>query len=110
MYWNNLDIEKEILLGEDSSRQFKEKIDRADKLAKEMCAMSNSKGGIIYIGVKDDSTIIGISREEIAKYNQLISNAANENIKPPIYPQTKIVEIEGKLILLINVSEGPSKP
>ena len=53
--------QKEILLGEDSSRQFKEKIDKADKLAKEMCAMSNSKGGIIYIGIKDDSTIVGIT-------------------------------------------------
>ena len=34
MDWNNLDVEKEILLGEDSSRQFQEKIDKADKLAK----------------------------------------------------------------------------
>jgi ATP-dependent DNA helicase RecG len=110
MDWNNVDIKKELSLGEDSSRQFKEKIEKADKLAEEMCAMSNSRGGVIYIGVKDDNSIAGITQQEIVQYNQLISNASNENIKPAIYPRTKIAELDGKLVLLINVSEGPSKP
>ncbi len=110
MDWNNTeDIKKDIALGEDSLRQFKEKIDSA-KLAKEICAMSNSRGGVIYIGVKDDNTISGLSAKDIAEYNQLISNVSNENIKPPVYPQTKNVEIDGKMILLIKVSEGTSKP
>ncbi len=107
---NNINFQKEISLGEDSSRQFKEKLDKASEIAKEMCAMSNSKGGIIYVGVKDNNTISGLDQKEISQYNQLISNASNENIKPAIYPQTKIIELEGKLILLINISEGPSKP
>lgn len=110
MDWNNLDIKKEIALGEDSSRQFKEKIDTAARLAEEMCAMSNSRGGIIYVGVKDNNTVNGLTQQEIAHYNQFISNASNENIKPAIYPQTKTAEVDGKLILLINISEGPSKP
>ncbi len=111
MDWNiTADIKKEIALGEDSSRQFKEKIDSAAKLAEEMCAMSNSRGGIIYVGVKDNSTVNGLTQQEVAQYNQFISNASNENIKPAIYPQTKTAEVEGKLILLINISEGPSKP
>jgi ATP-dependent DNA helicase RecG len=110
MDFNSTDINKEISLGEDSSRQFKEKIVTAAKLAEEMCAMSNSRGGIIYVGVKDNNIISGLSQHEIAEYNQFISNASNENIKPAIYPQTKIIDIEGKLVLLINVSEGPSKP
>ena len=72
--------------------------------------MSNSRGGIIYVGVKDNNTISGLSQQEISQYNQYISNSANENIKPAIYPQTEIKEIDNKLILLIKVSEGPSKP
>ncbi len=104
------DIAKEISLGEDSSRQFKVKIDTAAKLAEEICAMSNSRGGVIYVGVKDNNTISGLSQQEIAQYNQYISNASNENIKPAIYPQTKIIEMDGKLVLLIQVSEGPAKP
>jgi ATP-dependent DNA helicase RecG len=104
------DIAKEISLGEDSSRQFKVKIDTAAKLAEEMCAMSNSRGGVIYVGVKDNNTISGLSQQESAQDNQYISNASNENIKPAIYPQTKIIEMDGKLVLLIQVSEGPAKP
>lgn len=110
MDFNDADIKKEISLGEDSSRQFKERIDSAAKLAEEMCAMSNSRGGIIYVGVKDNNSVAGLSQVQISQYNQFISNASNENIKPAIYPQTKIIDIDGKLVLLINVSEGPSKP
>ena len=109
MNWNNLDILKEISLGEDTFRQFKQKMETAAKLAEEMCAMSNSRGGTIYIGISDKKEIIGLTEQEVSQYNQFVSNAANENIKPPIYPETKIVEIDGKLLLIINISEGTAK-
>jgi ATP-dependent DNA helicase RecG len=110
MDWNNLDIASEIKLGEDSSRQFKVQLDTAAKLAEELCAFSNSRGGIIYVGVADNSTISGITQADIAQYNQLISNASNDILKPAIYPLTKVAEVEGKLVLLINVPSGTSKP
>jgi ATP-dependent DNA helicase RecG len=75
-----------------------------------MCAMSNSSGGTIYIGVNDDCIIEGISPEEVRRYNAWISDAASQLIRPAIYPQTQIIEIDGKIILLIEVSEGSSKP
>ena len=110
MNWDSLDILKEISLGEDSTKQFKQSIENADKLGREFCAFSNSNGGIIYIGVKDDNTILGISKEELAKYNQLIANAATNNVKPAIYPLTKVVELDGKILLLVQVPEGSFKP
>ncbi|MDB5284585.1 MAG: ATP-dependent helicase [Bacteroidota bacterium] len=110
MNWDDLNIKKEISLGEDSTRQFKVKLESAAKLAEEMCALSNSQGGIIYIGVSDDNKIVGITQKEIREYNQFISNASNENIKPAIYPVTMTKEVDGKQILLIYVSQGPSKP
>ena len=107
---NEAEILKEIRLGEDSSRQFKVKINNQAHIALEMCAMSNSLGGIIYIGVNDDCTIEGISQEEVRKYNSWISDAASQLIRPAIYPQTRTVEVEGKLLMLVEVSEGTSKP
>src|ERR1035437_10022396 len=104
------EILEEISLGEDSSRQFKVKLNNAVQIAIEMCAMSNSAGGIIYIGVKDDNTIAGINPDEVRKYNSWIADAASQLIRPSIYPQTQTLKIEGKLILLIEVSEGVSKP
>lgn len=104
------EIKYEIRLGEDSTRQFKVKLNNPAHIALEMCAMSNSLGGIIYIGVNDDCTIEGISPEEVRKYNSWISDAASQLIRPAIYPQTRTVEVEGKLLMLIEVSEGTSKP
>lgn len=104
------EIKQEISLGEDSSRQFKVKLNNPTHIALEMCAMSNSSGGVIYVGVKDDCTIEGLSPEEIRKFNSWIADAASQLIRPAIYPQTQVVQIEGKMILLIEVSEGVSKP
>lgn len=104
------EIKYEIRLGEDSSRQFKVKLNNPAHIALEMCAMSNSLGGIIYIGVNDDCTIEGISQDEVRKYNSWISDAASQLIRPAIYPQTRTVEVEGKLLMLVEVSEGTSKP
>lgn len=110
MNWDNIDIKKEVALGEDSTRQFKVQLDSAAKLAEEMCAFSNSLGGIIYVGVSDEGDIKGLTQADISKYNQLISNAANEILKPAVYPLTKIIEVEGKLVLLINIPTGTAKP
>lgn len=104
------EIKNEISLGEDSSRQFKEKLNNAMQIALEMCAMSNSAGGIIYIGVKDNNTITGLSAAEIHYYNQFISAAASDHIRPSIYPKTQIVQVDGKALLLIEISEGVAKP
>jgi len=104
------EIKNEISLGEDSSRQFKLKFDKAPKLADEMCAFSNSSGGIIYVGVTDDNTIVGLTDEQVRLFNQWVGSASNELIRPSIYPQTQIIKIDGKTLLLIIVPEGTSKP
>ncbi|MBV5348791.1 putative DNA binding domain-containing protein [bacterium] len=104
------EIKNEIRLGEDSIRQFKVKLNNPAHVAIEMCAMSNSSGGTIYVGVKDDCTIEGLSSEEVRKYNSWIADAASQLIRPAIYPLTQTVEIDSKLLLLIEVSEGASRP
>lgn len=107
---NTEEILNDIALGEDSSRQFKLKLNNAQQLAKEMCAMSNSRGGEIYVGVDDEGIVAGIASEDLRKYNQWISAAANEMIRPAIYPHTKSFEIDKKVILVISLSDGVSKP
>ncbi len=104
------EIKHEISLGEDSSRQFKVKLNNQVHIALEMCAMSNSSGGVIYVGVNDDCTIEGLSSEDVRKYNSWVSDAASQLIRPAIYPQTRTIQIDGKLLMLIEVSEGTSKP
>ncbi len=107
---NKSEILERISLGEDSYTQFKTNITNAEKLAGELVAFSNAKGGILFIGVDDNGKITGISNKDIKKLNQLIGNVINSNIVPPIYPLVKIETINDKKIILIEVLEGANKP
>ena len=107
---NNAEIRLEISKGEDSFRQFKEKISSIDQLTAEIVAFANSQGGDIFVGVNDDGQISGIDKEEIKRLNQWISNATAQKIEPPLFVQTQNVRIDNKLLMLIGVPQGNNKP
>lgn len=96
--------------GEDSQNQFKKNINNADSLAAEMVAFSNGQGGSIFIGVDDDGSISGLTKEDIQRLNQMVSNAASQNVTPAINPATQNIEIDGKFILVLEVPKGINKP
>lgn len=100
-----------IQKGESSTVQFKVRIYDAYKTGTEMVAFSNTKGGLLVIGV-DDKTgdINGLSFDELQSTNQLLANAASDNVKPTIYIFTETVEIDNKNIVVAHISEGISKP
>ena len=77
------DLKSSVALGEDSRRQFKQDISNADSLAAEMAAFANSEGGTIFIGVTDEGTLPGLDKADVARVNQLISNAASQNVRSP---------------------------
>jgi len=104
-----------IQLGETSRVQFKRKFDNQDKIASEMMAFANSKGGLLLFGI-DDKTgeVIGLDYKEIQKTSNKISTIANELIKPQIHIFSEVIVIdiksEKKNILLITIDEGVAKP
>lgn len=105
-----LEILERIEMGEDSTTQFKEKINNNTSLAEEMVAFSNALGGLIIVGVKDNGEISGLSSDDIRRLNNMISNVASEHVKPPINPLTKTLKIADKILLLIDIKQGINKP
>lgn len=105
-----LELIERISNGEDSYTQFKENITNNDKLAEELVAFSNSKGGVLIIGVTDNNDIAGLSDDDIRRLNQLVGNVINSNITPPIYPIPEIKIIEQKKLLIVTVEDGSNKP
>lgn len=101
-----------IARGEDSRTQFKKAQDvtNAKSLAGEMAAFANSKGGRILIGIDDTGSVIGLSPEDIRRINQLISNTATDSVRPSINPETENIPVGGKVVMVVTVSEGISKP
>jgi len=99
-----------ISRGEDSRHQFKSDVTNAESLAAEIVAFSNSGGGSIFIGVRDDGRVCGLSARDVQRINQLISNAASQNVRPPVNPLTEVIPHSDGNVMVVEVPEGISKP
>lgn len=101
----------QIAGGEDSTCQFKADIRNAESLASEMAAFANSDGGTLYIGVADDGSLPGLTRADVSRINQLISNAASQLVRSPLAVHTEnVVLSNGNVVIVLSVPKGMDKP
>jgi len=97
--------------GEDSRLQFKVDVTNAESLASEMAAFANSDGGNILIGVADDGSTPGLSRQDVSRLNQLIGNAASHLVRSPLTVQTENVALgNDRVVIVLTVPKGMDKP
>lgn len=99
-----------VARGEDSQHQFKQDVTNAKSLGAEMAAFANSDGGRIFIGVANDQSIHSLDAEGVERLNQLISNAATNNVRPSINPRTENVTVEGGVVIVVTVPKGLNIP
>ena len=102
------DLLKLISGGENEGLEFKESPRLKEEICQVVSAFSNANGGSILIGVSNDGKVIGVdigrnTVEELANY-------IKRNTDPAIFPSVKILEIEGKKIIVIEVKESTEKP
>ncbi|HHX80721.1 MAG TPA: ATP-dependent DNA helicase RecG, partial [Acholeplasmataceae bacterium] len=112
---NAIELLEIIGSGETSRVQFKKILDNQDGFAAEMIAMSNSKGGIILVGVQDKTgEIVGLDYPSLQDASNRIATIANELVKPLIYITTEVVIIDTKpyekRVLIVYIEEGINKP
>ena len=71
-------------------------------------ALTNTDGGILLIGVSDKQKIVGvdISKESI----QTWLNEIKQKTEPSIVPDSKLITIDGKKIVVFSITEFPIKP
>ncbi|HMS63633.1 MAG TPA: ATP-binding protein [Ignavibacteria bacterium] len=94
--------------GENDKVEFKRKFSSPVKIAKEMIAFANSKGGTILFGIDDDKKIVGVESEKGEL--ELISTAAKFNCEPEINFTANIMLLKGKDIVIVNILESMNKP
>lgn len=74
------------LVQEDGSFELKEMIPTDDsgkyRLKKEFCGYANKSGGLIFFGIKNDKTIVGLQSTE-TEFSTRISQIITSNIYPP---------------------------
>lgn len=101
---------KEIIAsGESSTIEFKRKLTTPDKIAKEICAFANTKGGYLIIGIDDDRKVVGIESEKTEI--DIIKIACQFYILPPVTPKSmKIINYNKKEIVIVEIEESNTKP
>jgi predicted HTH transcriptional regulator len=108
---NIKELQTQISLGEDSTRQFKPDVRNSASLASEMAAFANAEGGTIFLGVADDGGTPGLDTADVARINQLISNAASQLVKSPLTVRTENIGLEnGRIVIVLTVPKGLDKP
>lgn len=94
--------------GENDKIEFKRKFSSTEKIAKEMIAFANSKGGKILFGIDDDKSIKGVESEKGEL--ELISTAARFHCEPEILFSTEIILFKSKDIVIVDIQESKTKP
>lgn len=105
------ELYKMIRCGETSRVQFKQQFTSQKQMAEEMVAFANGEGGIILLGIEDQTgKVIGLSYDDIQQTTRDLGNTANEHVRPTIYIRTDVMELDGKMILVAEVLRGRNKP
>jgi predicted HTH transcriptional regulator len=97
-----------ISKGESLTVEFKQRFSTFEKIAKEMIAFANTRGGCLLIGVDDDKSIYGIESEKSDA--GLIADSALSYCEPAVEYSTEFVELKGKEILAVLIPESKRKP
>lgn len=97
---------KLIQNGENTEVEFKKSTtDITKDVYDTICSFSNRNGGHIFLGVKDNGTILGIQPDCVdAMKKNFVTSVNNENkMYPPLYLIPIEYEYDGKVILYIRV-------
>ena len=96
-----------IAEGEHQQQDFKFEISDARKIAKTLSAFSNTEGGRLLIGVKDNGKIAGVRS---AEEQYMIEAAARVYCVPPVDCRMRTYVAEGRTVLVVTVDERSDKP
>ena len=99
------DLQAIIRNGENSGVEFKREVVQNRELARELVALSNFEGGIVLLGVEDDGSVSGISRDDPEMF---VMNACHDKVRPGLIPFYELVrDVEpGKDVAVVRVSRG----
>ena len=95
--------------GENSTVEFKRDDVQNHALAKELVAFLNLDGGTVLLGVEDDGTVSGTTRNHLEEW---VSELCRVKIEPPVIPVLSWARDaeSGRHVLAVRVSLGPTKP
>ena len=94
--------------GENLKIEFKQRFSTHEKIAKEMIALANTRGGYLIFGIDDDGSIYGVESEKGEA--ELVKETAEKYCEPPVKIEMSYFELEAKEIVLVEIKESINKP
>ncbi len=94
--------------GENSSVEFKRKSPSPEKLAKEISALANTKGGYLFLGVDDDGSVCGIHSEKTSM--EEVETACSFFIDPEPSYEMGVINRRRKYIVVAHIPQSDNKP
>ena len=81
-----------------------------DDIKKEIIAFANCSGGKLYVGVRDDGTVVGV--DDADSVSLQISNMARDTIKPDVtmFLHYETIIENGKKIIAVDIQRGTDRP
>ena len=101
-------IKEAIANGENLVTEFKQRFSTHNKIAKEIIAFANTKGGNIFFGVDDDGSIYGVESEK--ETAELIKDTIENFCEPQISYSINYIELCGKEVVHLEIHESKNKP
>ncbi len=91
--------------GENSGVEFKRDVIQNHDLAKELVAFANFQGGVVLLGVEDDGSVSGITRDNPEEW---VMTACRDKVRPGLIPFYEVVkDVEpGRDVAVVRVSRG----
>jgi len=91
--------------GENSGVEFKRDTIDNRSLAKELVALSNLRGGRVILGIDDDSSVTGITRDRLEEW---VMTTCRDKIRPELIPYFEVIRDaeRGKDVAVVQVDRG----
>jgi predicted HTH transcriptional regulator len=105
---NGQELLELIAEGESTTLEFKRKARNPEKIAREISAFANTRGGYLIIGVDDDSTIYGVRSEKTEM--DTVEIASGFVLEPALTPEIEMVNVQGREVVVVYIAESEDKP
>ena len=103
------DIKRLAAMGEGAHLEFKNRVPRPERIAREVIALANTDGGKVLVGVDDDGTVLGVKDAHEEFY--ALQTALADRILPPVDLRFEPVRISRKReVLVVHVPASPARP
>jgi ATP-dependent DNA helicase RecG len=105
---DKLELQERILKGENLHTEFKESLPDNETIAKAIVCFANADGGQLIIGISKEGDIAGVG--DLDEAIRKIDDVAFHRCEPSVSILTETVDIDGEIILIVNIPKGEQRP